>query len=186
MEHPRSVLYLCMTLLAVLAACGAPSSGGPQTAPNGAASGAAATEALAPVNLTGPEMKVGAAWPYVDGTTLVAVPPGPFTMGHGGLDNPEHQVTLGGFWIYSTKVTNQQYARCVAAGQCDPPSARDNLGYAEFADFNNPVTGVTYDQAAAYCTFVHGRLPTEAEWEKTARGPDGNIYPWGSSSPSCD
>lgn len=189
MKHPRSIYYVSTILLAVLAACAPQATPGnppPTVAPSEAGNGAAATEPLVPVNLAGPEMKVGSTWLYVDGTTLVAVPAGPFTMGHGGLDNPEHQVTLGDFWMYSTKVTNQQYARCVLAGQCDPPSTADNPGYVEFADLNNPVTGVNYDQAAAYCTFVHGRLPTEAEWEKTARGPDGNIYPWGNSSPSCD
>lgn len=180
-------------LLFVLGACAPRSTGTPASGvSNGTGStpavnpGGIATEPLVPLNLTGPEMAVGSTWPYVDGTTLVAVPAGSFTMGRGGLDNPEHQVTLSDFWIYSTEVTNQQFARCVAAGLCEPPNATDNPGYAIFADNNNPVTGVTYDQAVSYCTFVHGRLPTEAEWEKTARGPDGNVYPWGDSSPSCD
>ena len=193
MKYLRPVLYLCGAVMMLLAACAPQSAptGGPEESSGAAASaqvgnGASATETLVPVNLAGPEMAVGSTWLYVDGTTLVAVPAGEFTMGHGGQDNPEHQVTLGDFWIYSTKVTNQQFARCVEAGQCDPPSAHDDPGYTEFADFNNPVAGVTYDQAVAYCTYAGGRLPTEAEEEKTARGPDGNIYPWGDSAPSCD
>ena len=145
-----------------------------------------ATSTLVPVILTGPEMKVGSTYPYVDGTLLVAVPAGPFTMGHGGLDNPEHQVSLGDFWIYSTKVTNQQYAFCVKTGQCTPPDLKDNVSYTAFSRLTDPVSGVTYDQSAAYCSFVHGQLPTEAQWEKTARGPNGNIYPWGNNAPICD
>jgi formylglycine-generating enzyme required for sulfatase activity len=135
--------------------------------------------------MAGPPMEVGSTYRYVDGTLLVAVPGGPFIMGHGGTDNPEHEVTLGDFWIYQTEVTNRQFEVCVAMGQCTPPSRTDNATYGVPLKANDPVSGVTHDQAVAYCTWVHGRLPTEAEWEKTARGPEGNIYPWGDASPSC-
>jgi formylglycine-generating enzyme required for sulfatase activity len=150
------------------------------------------TEAVVPsptlvvFDLSGPPMQVGSTYLYVDGSILVAVPAGPFIMGHGGDDNPEHTVTLNDFWIYRSEVSNKQYALCVALGQCSPPDAATDNGYGEVLRVNEPVTGVNWDQAAAYCKFVKGRLPTEAEWEKTARGPDGNIYPWGDASPSCD
>ncbi len=107
-------------------------------------------------------------------------------MGHGGDDNPEHEVTVSDFWMYRAKVTNSQFAYCVAMGKCAPPNTDKNKGYGDYAKANHPVTGVNYEQAAAYCSFVHGRLPTEAEWEKAARGPDGNIYPWGDAVPTCD
>jgi hypothetical protein len=107
-------------------------------------------------------------------------------MGANGSDNPEHAVKLADFWIYSTKVTNQQFAECVALGKCIAPNLDDNPNYGDNNRANDPVVGVTYDQAAAYCSFVHGRLPTEAEWEKSARTPDGSIYPWGDAAPSCD
>ncbi len=133
-----------------------------------------------------PSMEVGSKYYYVDGTTLVAVPAGEFLMGADGNDNPEHTVTLGDYWIYSTKVTNQQYAVCVNLGQCLRPHRTDNPNFAEIKNANHPVVGISYDQAAAYCSFVHGRLPTEAEWEKAARNPDGGLYPWGETLPSCD
>ncbi len=147
---------------------------------------AAATATLQPVALAGPRMEVGSMWPYVDGSILVAVPGGPFTMGHGGSDNPEHTVTLSDFWVYQAKVTNQQYALCLKAGKCQAPDPVDDFTFNDVTHANDPVVGVTYAQASDYCTFVHGRLPTEAEWEKTARGPDGNLYPWGSNAPVCD
>ncbi len=147
---------------------------------------AVATPTLAPINLAGPPMEVGSLYEYVDGSVLVAVPGGEFIMGHGLEDSPVHTVTLSDFWIYRTEVTNDQYARCVAMGKCTPPNLESNPGYSDPAQGNNPVVGVNYEQAAAYCDFVHGRLPTEAEWEKTARGPNGNIYPWGDAAPSCD
>jgi formylglycine-generating enzyme required for sulfatase activity len=207
MKHMHYAFYVSMILLIMLAACA------PQSTPtmdptlsamktqianlsNGTDTPAAtlvaapveatSTSTLVPVVLSGPPMEVGSMWPYVDGSTLVAVPGGPFTMGHGGADNPEHIVTLSDFWIYQTKVTNQQYALCVKAGQCTPPNLTDDLGYNDVAHFNDPVTGVTWSQASAYCTFVHGALPTEAQWEKTARGPNGLIYPWGNGAPTCD
>jgi formylglycine-generating enzyme required for sulfatase activity len=146
----------------------------------------ASTEVPTLAVATAQVMEVGARYYYVDGTTLVAVPAGEFPMGATGQDNPEHRVTLGDFWIYSTKVTNQQYALCQELGKCTAPNPEDNPNYQESARANDPVVGVTYDQAVAYCTFVQGRLPTEAEWEKAARNPDGGAYPWGDAAPSCD
>jgi len=71
----------------------------------------AATDApLVTINLAGPLMELGSRYKYVDGSILVAVPGGPFIMGYNATDNPIHEVTLSDFWIYSAKVTNQQYA----------------------------------------------------------------------------
>ncbi|MFT3893873.1 MAG: SUMF1/EgtB/PvdO family nonheme iron enzyme [Anaerolineales bacterium] len=131
-------------------------------------------------------LKAGDVYSYVDGTTLVAVPSGEFTMGGGGNDNPQHSVTLHDFWIYSTLVTNQQFELCVRLGKCVLPDPADNPEYADLNFANHPVTGVTYDQAVAYCSFIGGRLPTEAEWEKAAGGPKGGSYPWGDQQPSCE
>lgn len=133
-----------------------------------------------------PSLKVGDLYFYIDGTNLVAVPAGEFTMGGNGTDNPEHPVTLRDFWIYSTKVTNQQYAFCVQLGKCTPPDLTDNPAYPDIQHANDPVTGVTYDQASSYCSFVNGRLPTEAEWEKAAGNSQGGSYPWGDQQPTCD
>ncbi|MCQ3938860.1 MAG: hypothetical protein DPW18_17710 [Chloroflexi bacterium] len=137
------------------------------------------------IDIAGPPMQVGSRYTYVDGTVLVAVPGGPFTMGYNFADNPVREVTVGDFWIYSTKVTNSQYALCVQLGECTPPDKEKNPSYGDARYIKYPVTGVTHAQAVDYCTFVHGRLPTEAEWEKTARGPDGNIFPWGDEAPNC-
>ena len=145
-----------------------------------------ATDAPALVPVTGPVMETGSTYPYVDGSTLIAVPAGEFMMGGDRRDNPEHPVTLSDFWIYSTKVTNQQYALCVSLGACTPPAPGHNLRYNDIEHANDPAVGVNFEQAAAYCSFVHARLPTEAEWEKVARGPDGNTYPWGEEKPTCD
>src|SRR5689334_8043191 len=64
---------------------------------------------LVPVNLA-PPMQTGSSMTYMDGALLVAVPSGPFVMGHGGSDDPQHTVTLSAFWIYASEVTNAQYA----------------------------------------------------------------------------
>jgi len=139
------------------------------------------------VKLGPPPVQVGASYLYPDGATLIAVPNGLFIMGTPkGKDNPQHQVLLNSFWIYSTKVTNAQYQFCFNAGYCTAPDADDNPNFNDVSYGNQPVVGVTYDQAAAYCDFVHARLPTEAEWEKAARGPNGNLYPWGNDKPACD
>jgi len=107
-------------------------------------------------------------------------------MGGNGNDNPEHPVTLADYWIFSTEVTNQQYALCVSLSKCTAPDENDNPGYANYLLANDPVTGVTYQQAKDYCEYVNGRLPSEAEWEKAAQSPQGGSYPWGEAAPSCD
>jgi hypothetical protein len=107
-------------------------------------------------------------------------------MGHGTADNPAHRVLLSDFWIFSTEVTNQQYSLCEALGRCTPPEPIDNPAYSSFEGLNQPVVGVTHDQAAAYCQFVGGDLPTEAQWEKAARGSEARPYPWGEAEPACD
>ena len=145
------------------------------------------TPTTTPVKVAPPPIQIGASDLYVDGTTLVAVPSGTFTMGDPkGKDNLQHQVTLGDYWIYSTKVTNIQYKFCFDAGYCTAPDENDNPNFGDPLHGSEPVVGVTYAQAASYCGFVRARLPTEAEWEKAARGPDGNIYPWGNDKPTCD
>jgi formylglycine-generating enzyme required for sulfatase activity len=141
---------------------------------------------LISINLAGPPMELGSKYKYVDGSILVAVPAGKFTMGYNAADNPIHEVTLSDFWIYSTKITNQQYALCVQVGKCTSPDLLNNPVFGDYRYINFPVTGVNHSQVTDYCTFVHGRLPTEAEWEKTARGPDGNLFPWGDEAPLCN
>ncbi|MDP2776547.1 MAG: SUMF1/EgtB/PvdO family nonheme iron enzyme, partial [Anaerolineales bacterium] len=137
------------------------------------------TPSLEPVALAGPQS--GAKMKWVDGSTLIYIPAGDFTMGD-GINAFAHDVTLDGYWIQETKVTNRMYEQCVKVGSCTPP--KQELGGAVFGNpqyTNHPVIGVTWDQGQAYCAWSQGRLPTEAEWEKAARGVNENVYPWGNS-----
>jgi formylglycine-generating enzyme required for sulfatase activity len=140
---------------------------------------------LAPVSvdLSGPQN--GTTMKWIDGSTLAYVPAGEFIMGNGGFDAPVHNVTLDGFWIYQTKVTNRMFAQCVAVGACSAPK-KEELVYSNPEYANHPVVGVTWDQSQTYCAWSQGQLPTEAQWEKAARGTDGNAYPWGADKPACD
>ena len=197
MNHKHFAFCISVMLMLLLAAC-VPSSTAPTavvivmtvpatpvvTAIVNSVSGS--TSGTVPVNLAGSPMQVGSKYLNFDGASLVAVPGGPFTMGYVGSDNPVHTVTLSNFWIYSTKVTNREYQQCVAVGKCTPPDSQDDQGYTDFDSQSDPIVGVTWAQSEAYCEYANGQLPTEAQWEKAARGPNGNIYPWGNSSPSVD
>jgi eukaryotic-like serine/threonine-protein kinase len=120
-----------------------------------------------------------------DNMVQVHIPAGEFNMGlDGGDDNekPMHTVYLDEYWIDRTEVTNAQYALCVAAGNCEKPEDLESQPSSLFIDKNladHPVVFVDWNQAKAYCTWAGRRLPTEAEWERAARGTDERIYPWG-------
>jgi len=99
------------------------------------------------------------------------------------LESPQHTVALGHFWIDRTEVTNAQYQQCVAAGVCQSPAVcdRGEPPLQATPEANHPVVCVTWHEAQAYCEWAGARLPTEAEWEYAARGPGGNVYPWGNT-----
>ncbi len=121
-----------------------------------------------------------------DGTTLFYVPTGEFAMGsENGEPNekPVHAVYLDAFWIDPTEVTNKKYSLCVKAGACIEPLYKSSASRASYygnSEFDNyPVVYVDWNMANTYCEWAGRRLPTEAEWEKAARGTDGRMYPWG-------
>ncbi len=140
-----------------------------------------------PVDLVGAPMEIGSTFYYVDGTLLVAVPGGESKQGSSHVpDNPEHTVGVSDFWAGATEVTNRQFMFCESVGKCTRPDLNDNPLYLDPLHANDPVVGVMHAQAGEYCDWIRGRLPTEAEWEKLARGPEGFTYPWGENTPNCD
>jgi formylglycine-generating enzyme required for sulfatase activity len=125
-----------------------------------------------------PALGIGSTQTGKDGMILLYVPAGPFMMGSDKLANEQlmHQVTLDAFWIDQTEVTNAMYAQCVKTGPClDTSDVK--LSDPVFVDY--PVVWITWNKAKVYCEWVGRRLPSEAEWEKAARGTDGRTYPWG-------
>ncbi len=118
-----------------------------------------------------------------DGSVLVWVPAGVFRMGSDAPDawdneRPPHRVRLTqGAWLGRTPVTWAQYRRFCQKTRRVAPEPRSPAGP------DHPVHGITWDDAQAYCAWAGMRLPTEAEWERAARGTDGRAYPWGDAAP---
>jgi eukaryotic-like serine/threonine-protein kinase len=120
-----------------------------------------------------PEGNIGSIWVRpVDGMVMIYVPKGVFTMGSSLGDpdeKPLHDVYMDAFWIDQTEVTNAMYAL-----------------FAPSISGLDPAQNVSWEQATAYCAWAGSRLPTEAEWEKAARGTEESIYPWGNQTPAND
>ena len=116
---------------------------------------------------------------------MVEIPAGEFTMGNDGGDDdekPAHTVTLEAFEIDMFEVTNADFAKFVEeTGYQTEAEKAGEMGWRAYAEDkdNYPVVKVTWNDADAYCQWAGKRLPTEAEWEKAARGEEGFIYPWG-------
>jgi formylglycine-generating enzyme required for sulfatase activity len=90
---------------------------------------------------------------------------------------PSRVVRVGAYRIDRTEVTNDEFGRCVRAGACAPPHILPQD--ARFRRLDGPVVGVAWQDARDYCAWAGGRLPTEAEWERAARGADERRFPWG-------
>ncbi|MBI5536121.1 MAG: formylglycine-generating enzyme family protein [Deltaproteobacteria bacterium] len=194
----------CIALLILLGGCS--NGGGGTSAPAAGGSGGtpeldsgdeeASVEQDAADESDGDEAGDVEAGPCVQGDAgipsppTVEVPAGEFTMGCNDpidtscevSESPLHKVTLSGFLVDKHEVTMAEYKACIDSCVCsEPAQAFDPKGSP-----SHPVVGVTLDQAGTYCTWIGRRLPTEAEWEKAARGTDGRIYPWGNTAPACD
>ena len=130
---------------------------------------------------------------------MLNIPAGEFLMGcqpgsNGGIPCPsdalQHKIYLDAYTIDRYEVTNVQYALCVADRACSPPFKMESFTRPNY--FGNPSYGkypviyVTWQDAVDYCNWAGKRLPTEAEWEKAARGTDGRLYPWGDQAADCE
>jgi len=146
-----------------------------------------------------------------DGIVMVFVPEGDFPMGSDNdtdSERPKHTVWLDAFWMDQTEITNTQFDKFVKETHYQTDAERAGWSYVfepssgkwpktEGANWqhprgpasnldglgNHPVGYMSWNDAFAYCTWAGRRLPSEAEWEKAARGTDGRMYPWGNQKP---
>ena len=117
---------------------------------------------------------------------MIMIPEGAFRMGADGTDaledeKPQHEVWLNRFEMDRTEVTTGHYAEFLASATHPAPWQWESVDLSQHDD--RPVIGVSWFDAEAYCRWRGKRLPTEAEWEKAARGTDGRLFPWGNQNP---
>jgi formylglycine-generating enzyme required for sulfatase activity len=125
----------------------------------------------------------GTAVPVLSGTTWMGCNPG-VESSCATDETPYHGAMLSSFEIDRAEVTKLAYYLCMRAGSCTPPAAAlEPLDVVDLGLY--PVVGVTWAQASAYCAFLGWRLPTEAEWERAARGSDARLFPWGEGHLDC-
>jgi formylglycine-generating enzyme required for sulfatase activity len=119
---------------------------------------------------------------------MLPVPGGTFTMGadEGGEEDehPAHTVTVSAFFLDRTEVSNALWDECVAAKVCRPKSDAVRDKHPDFNGPNQPVSGISWDDAKTYCAWRGKRLPREAEFEKAARGTDDRRFAWGNDPPT--
>jgi len=197
-----SVLIIGTLFLIVLSGCGVMGNNSGDTEPSSTVP-AMATHTPLPTNTSTPvpTQTVIPATPTPDpmavlgkdGATLLYIPEGEYSMGsdnHETDEAPFHTIFLDAFWIDKTEVTVRMYALCVNAGVCKEPTNKKSFSHPDYygnVEFDNyPVIYVDWDMAKTYCEWVDRRLPTEAEWEKAARGSAANDYPWGNTAPNAD
>jgi formylglycine-generating enzyme required for sulfatase activity len=204
---PTALLLSAMTACATSAAAQDPFTSVPSTStriPSTATGVLASTSTSLPPTLTPTATFTPSPTPLPvritneHGVEMVLVPAGEFIMGsEDGFpdEQPVHTVYLDSFYIDLLEVTNRQYQDCVEAGACNPPRRSDcctedparaplwpaYFGNPEYDDY--PVIFISWYDALDYCAWRGARLPTEAEWEKAARGTDGRLYPWGDREP---
>ncbi|MDA1139899.1 MAG: SUMF1/EgtB/PvdO family nonheme iron enzyme [Planctomycetota bacterium] len=113
-----------------------------------------------------------------DGAEMVAVPYGKFIFGR-----EKEPQTLALFFIDRTEVTNARYSRFLEVTKREPPPYWSGTNQVRFGKPDQPVVGIRFGDAQAYAEWSGKSLPTEPQWEKAARGPDGSVYPWGNAEP---
>ncbi len=201
----RRHLVLCGALLVACNGTSEPKSQpAPRAAPAPAASTAPLVQSAAPAESAAPASgdagnadaaptEAGAEAAHADiPPDMLPVPGGTFVMGadEGGEkdEHPAHKVTIKGFLLDKTEVTNEAYMECVHAKVCrmyrTDAAVKFHAGPdSEFRHPKQPVSAVSWQDAVTYCKWRGKRLPTEAEWEHAARGNDGRKYPWGNTPP---
>ena len=193
----RISCLLAAVLVAGIAGCARQSPGQARAAGAPATSGVPVADALvrhadvtpgAAVDVTGIKAPDG----------MVAIPAGPFFRGcsdgfNGVVDDrcapsekPAGMVDVGAFFIDVNEVTVGRYRACVDSGACKAPYDGGECNFGDARRMGFAINCVTWEDARRFCAWEGKRLPTEAEWEKAARGTDGRKYPWGNDEPDRD